>query len=128
MASTDNNDIVANMELVVQAGRGQGAIDDEARAALASVINWLAARLPYKAPLPRGYSVLWTVHKDSNGVVRRYHQILKEATARIGGEGVWIDTSALDHVQAGDIRIFANDLATGLLAELIAYLQQTATT
>ena len=127
MASIDSNDIVANIELVVRASRGQGAIDETARDALASVINWLAARVPYKETLPRGYSIHWTAQKDAGGVMRRYHQLLKEATARIGGEGVWIDTAALDQVQAGDIRVLANDLATGLLAELITFLQPAAT-
>ena len=123
MAATELEDVVANIEIVVRAGRGQSHLDEDSRTALAFIINWLAARLPYKEDLPRGYKMLWSVGKDASGTVRRYHQLLKQADPRSGGGGVWIDTSALAQAQMGDIRIFSNDLATGLLGELIRFLQ-----
>ena len=123
MALRDSSDIIANMELIALKGRARQPLDAEMRDALEAVIDWLAARVPYKEPLPRGYSIRFTVKPAANGEVRRFHQLLKAAAPGLGGQGVWIDTAALSDVDVRDVAVFAEDLASGLLAEIVAFLQ-----
>lgn len=123
MTGRESTDIVSNMELIVREGRSRQPLSAEMRFALRVVIDWLAARVPYKEPLPRGYSVHFTVKPDGTGEMRRFHRLLKAAAPGVGGAGVWIDTAALADVDVRDVAVFADDLATGLLGEIIAFLQ-----
>jgi hypothetical protein len=124
--TTTRSDIVSDMQLVISAMRSGRAFDGEVQSATSAIIDWLAARVPYKQPLPRGYSVLWQVKNGADGEPRQFHQLLKSASAAPNGQGVWIDTSALRDTDIRDVRAFANDLASGLLAEIVTFLQQTS--
>jgi hypothetical protein len=84
-----SHDIIANMELLIHATRSGRAFDAEMQTAAAAIVDWLAARVPYKEPLPRGYSILWKIRNDANGQPQRCHQLLKSATGL--GTGVWIE-------------------------------------
>lgn len=83
-------------------------------------MNWLALRVPYNMPLPQRYAVLCAVKANRHGVVRRFHPLIKTATET--EKGLWIDTADLHIVSVDDIRVFAADISSGLLAENIAFL------
>lgn len=115
------NDLLEHLQYIIVSSKNGQAPDDRAQAALGALLDWLAERVPFKTPLPRGYSLLWSVKTDKQGNTLRYHQLLRAASGST--VGVWIDTQNLDQVEPRDFQVFAQDLATGFLKDLIAFLQ-----
>ena len=115
------NDLLDHLQYIIVSSRNGQAPDARGREALQAVLDWLAERVPFKTPLPRGYSLLWSARTDKQGNTQRYHQLLRAASGST--VGVWIDTENLEQVEPRDLQVFAQDLATGFLKELFGFLQ-----
>jgi len=111
-------DIFENLEYLLSLGRNGQPLDIRARAALVAIIDWIAERAPYKTPLPRGYSIRYSLR---SGGIRPFHKLIKAAAGN--RQGLWIDTQDLESTDPRDVAVFAQDIVTGVLLEFAHFLR-----